>query len=187
MTQSPMTCRTKTHSSPPPDPLSATGLPSPATPLLQSWNYLDDIPEDASKTQEFVFRNHHHRYHSYDSPIYTAPADDAGQKELIQDARLSVPYIFELFGPFSASSYGEYLGIDVTHDRREMSVEIETLNQATKSAGKKTQRRHSIASLSASISHFPRRSERAPEHRVTSQIRKILLLYNVSIQVCQIP
>ena len=134
------------------------GLSSPATPLLQSWNYLDDIPEDASKAQEIISRNHHQRYHSYDSPIYTIAVEGTEHKELMQDVRLSVPYLFELFGPFSVSSYGEYLGIDVTHDRRDMSIEAEASAHAksipTRSPGKKTQRRHSIASLSASTS-FP--------------------------------
>jgi hypothetical protein len=135
---------------------ASEGLSSPATPLLQSWNYLDDIPEDAPKTLEFP-GNGHHRYHSYDSPAYFVMVGKTERRELVQDIRLSSSYLFELFGPLGASSYSEYLGIDVTCDRKDLSEANEAsgrpVNLATRSPGKRTHRRHSIASLSGSISY----------------------------------
>lgn len=135
------------------------GLSSPATPLLQSWNYLDDIPEDTPKTLEVPGKGHHHRYHSYDSPEYFVMVGRTERRESVQDIRLSSSYLFELFGPLGTTSYGEYLGIDVTCDRKDLSAANEAsghpANLATRSPSKRTHRRHSIASLSGSTSYPP--------------------------------
>jgi len=137
-------------------PSVSDGLSSPATPLLQSWNYLDDIPEDAPKTSELP-GNGHQRYHSYDSPAYLVKMGGTERRELVQDIRLSASYLFELFGPLGTVSYSDHLGIDVTYDREDFSAAVEAsshpANLSTRSPGKKTHRRHSIASLSGSTSY----------------------------------
>lgn len=82
---------------PPATPPPSSSLPSPATPLLFTWNYLDDIPEDSPLRTPTGRKQllHHQRYRSQDNVIASQPTSVCSTALPQRKARHSLPVIFQ--------------------------------------------------------------------------------------------
>lgn len=82
---------------PPATPPPPSSLPSPATPLLFTWNYLDDIPEDSPLRTPTGRKQqaHHQRYRSQDDVVVDQPTPIHIAAVPLRKARHSLPVIFQ--------------------------------------------------------------------------------------------